>query len=68
MSTMKRTTLRLHRTKTTRRQEKLPWPGLKAKDHLTRVVTRAVKEAWETRESFRGEQSARTSSRRTLPQ
>jgi hypothetical protein len=30
--------------------EKLPWPGLKAKDHLTRVVTRAVKEAKEARE------------------
>lgn len=28
--------------------EKLPWPGLKAKDHLSRVVTRAVKEARET--------------------
>jgi len=30
--------------------EKLPWPGLKAKDHLTRVVTQAVKETKETRE------------------
>jgi hypothetical protein len=30
--------------------EKLPWPGLRAKDHLTRVVTRAVKEAKETGE------------------
>jgi hypothetical protein len=30
--------------------EKLPWPGLKAKDHLSRVVTRAVKEAKEARE------------------
>jgi hypothetical protein len=30
--------------------EKLPWPGLKAKDHLSRVVTRAVKEAKEMRE------------------
>jgi hypothetical protein len=30
--------------------EKLPWPGLKAKDHLTRVVTRAVKETKEARE------------------
>jgi hypothetical protein len=27
--------------------EKLPWPGLKAKDHLSRFVTRAVKEAKE---------------------
>lgn len=33
------------------RHEKLPWPGLKAKDHLSRVVTRAVKEAKETREN-----------------
>ena len=30
--------------------EKLSWPGLTARDHLTRVVTRAVKEAKETRE------------------
>jgi hypothetical protein len=33
------------------KQEKLPWPGLKAKDYLSRVVTRAVKEAKETREN-----------------
>jgi hypothetical protein len=31
--------------------QKLPWPGLKAKDHLTRVVTQAVKEAREAREN-----------------
>jgi len=31
--------------------EKLSWPGLKAEDHLSRVVTRAVKEAKETREN-----------------
>jgi hypothetical protein len=30
--------------------EKLPWPGLKANDHLSRVVTRSVKEAKETGE------------------
>jgi lipoprotein NlpI len=31
-------------------EEKEPsWPGLKAKDHLSRVVTRAVKEAYEDR-------------------
>lgn len=30
--------------------EKLLWPGLKAKDHLSRFVTRAVKEARKTRE------------------
>jgi len=29
--------------------EELPWPGLKAKDHLSRVVTRAVKRAREQR-------------------
>jgi hypothetical protein len=28
----------------------LPWPGLKAPDHLSRVVTRAVKDAKEARE------------------
>ena len=31
--------------------EKLPWPGLKAKDLLSRVATRAVKEAKEARET-----------------
>jgi hypothetical protein len=36
--------------RTTPRREKLSWPGLKAKDHLTRVITRAVKEAREARE------------------
>jgi hypothetical protein len=40
-----------HRARTTPRHGKLPWPGLKAKDHLSRVVTRAVKEAKETREN-----------------
>lgn len=33
------------------KHEKLPWPGLKAKDHLSRAVTRAVKEAKEKAES-----------------
>jgi hypothetical protein len=40
-----------HRARNTPRQEKLPWPGLSAKDHLSRVTTRAVKEAQETREN-----------------
>ena len=31
--------------------EKLPWPGLKAKDHLSRVATVVVKEAKEARET-----------------
>lgn len=31
--------------------EKLPWPGLRAKDHLTRVVTGAIKEDREARET-----------------
>jgi len=31
--------------------EKLPWPGLKAKDRLSRVATQAVKEAKEARET-----------------
>jgi len=33
------------------KHEKLPWPGLKAKDGLSRVITRFVKERKETRES-----------------
>jgi hypothetical protein len=31
--------------------ERLLWPGLKAKDHLSRIVTHAVKEAKEARET-----------------
>jgi hypothetical protein len=31
--------------------DSLPWPGLKAKDHLSRVVTRAVKDAKVARET-----------------
>jgi hypothetical protein len=31
--------------------QKLPWPGLKAHDRLSRVVTRAVKDAKEMRET-----------------
>ncbi len=31
--------------------EKLTWPGLKAKDRLTRVITQAVKEAKEAKEN-----------------
>ena len=34
-----------------RRHQKLPWPGLKAHDRLSRVVTRAVKDAKERRET-----------------
>lgn len=33
------------------KHEKLPWPGLRAKGYLSRVVTRAVKEAKEMREN-----------------
>jgi hypothetical protein len=33
------------------KHEKLPWGGLRAKDHLSRVVTRAVKEARERKET-----------------
>jgi hypothetical protein len=39
------------RVEPTPRHKKLSWPGLKAKDHLSRVVTRAVKDARETREN-----------------
>jgi len=35
----------------TPRHEKLPWPGLKSKDHLSRFVTRVVKKAREAREN-----------------
>jgi len=38
------------------RKEKLPWPGLKAVDRLSRIVTAAVKEAREARyRELRGE-------------
>lgn len=30
--------------------DNLPWPGLQARDRLSRIVTRAVKEAKEARE------------------
>lgn len=43
--------LRINRVKAKPHHEKLPWPGLRAKDHLTRVVTGAVKEAKEIREN-----------------
>lgn len=33
------------------KHEKLPWPGLRAKDHLTLVVTRMEKEAREAKET-----------------
>ncbi len=32
------------------RHDNLPWPGLKARDHLSRVVARAVKDAKEAKE------------------
>jgi hypothetical protein len=49
--TMKKRKSHLHRTTKKPRPEKLSWPGLRAKDRLTRVVTRAVKEAREAREN-----------------
>jgi len=48
---MKKRKAHLDRVSTKPKHEKLPWPGLKAKDHLSRVTTRAVKEAKETREN-----------------
>jgi hypothetical protein len=33
------------------KHERLSWPGLNAKDHLSRVITRAVKEAKELKEN-----------------
>jgi hypothetical protein len=40
----------LYHISTKPKHEKLPWPGLKAKDYLSRVVTRAVRDAKERRE------------------
>jgi hypothetical protein len=48
---MKKRKAHLHRVSTKPKHERLPWPGLNAKDHLSRVATRAVKEARETRET-----------------
>ena len=31
--------------------QKLPWPGLRAKDHLSRVITRFLKETREAKET-----------------
>jgi hypothetical protein len=47
---MKKQRLYLHRISAKLKREKLAWPGLKAKDHLSRVVSRAVKDAKESRE------------------
>jgi hypothetical protein len=49
--TTKKRTAQEYRISAAPSHEKLPWPGLKAKDHLSRVVTRAVKEAKEAREA-----------------
>jgi hypothetical protein len=48
---MKKRKAHLDRVTTKPKHEKLSWPGLKVKDHLSRVATRAVKEAKETREN-----------------
>lgn len=50
MSTTKREG-HLNRVRAKPKHEKLPWPGLRARDHLSRVITRAVKEAKEAREN-----------------
>lgn len=42
---------RLHRTSKKPGNERLPWPGLRAKDRLSRLVTRAVKEAREMKDN-----------------
>ena len=47
----KKRTVQQYRISATPNHEKLPWPGLKANDHLSRVVTLAVKEANEARET-----------------
>ncbi len=48
---MKKRKAHLDQLTTKPKHEKLSWPGLKAKDHLSRVATRAVKEAKEAREN-----------------
>ena len=47
---MKKPRPNLYRISEKPAHEKLTWPGLNAKDHLSRVVSLAVKEAKETRE------------------
>jgi hypothetical protein len=42
---------RLHRKAKKPGNERLPWPGLRAKDRLSRLVTRAVKEAMEMKDN-----------------
>jgi hypothetical protein len=41
---------RLYKVSMKPTHDNLPWPGLKARDHLSRVVTRAVRDAKEARE------------------
>jgi len=48
---MKQSVAHSHRVSSKPKHEKLPWPGLESKDHLSRVITRAVKEAKEAREN-----------------
>jgi len=48
---MKKRKANLDRLSAKPSHEKLTWPGLNAKDHLSRVATGAVKEAKETREN-----------------
>jgi hypothetical protein len=43
--------VKTHQVRKKPTHEKLPWPGLHSTDHLSRVVTRAVKEDMETRET-----------------
>jgi hypothetical protein len=48
---MKKNTQQLKRLSPRPRHTKLPWSGLRAKDHLSRVVTQKVKEARELEET-----------------
>jgi hypothetical protein len=41
--------LRPHPVSRAPRREKLPWPGLKARDRLSRIVTAALKDAREAK-------------------
>lgn len=47
----KKRTAQRYRVSTAPDHEELPWPGLNARDRLSRVATQAVKDARETRET-----------------
>jgi len=66
VTVMKKPRPHLYRISAKPEHEKLPWPGLKAKDHLSRVISRAVKEAKETKETKEKEEWAENQIARVL--